>query len=320
MKTDFEQHIRNLFEHYSETPSPECWSKLSDNLDTISKLSTGSSNVSSIFTQIVKSSIGKIGIGIAVVGSITTSVYLLTKNNNDIVQDSANTTNIVENTQMVPTAENNVLTMDSPVDETAIPLPAEIENKTTKEKTTFSQNADIKTQMVKEDYAVAKEVPASVPANIHATESQAVPAKVVATEEKRNVNNQPYQTIPKNEASSSKQIEEEVFPVEETSKDDLIQNETEETEIRQPIFSIPNIFTPNGDNINDFFIIEQIPDIESSHLYIYNLSGRVLYEKMNYKNDWNGNHLPDGVYLYIYKFIYKGNEFIRKGTLTIKRR
>jgi gliding motility-associated-like protein len=221
---------------------------------------------------------------------------------------------------MVPTAENNVLTMDSPVDETAIPLPAEIENKTTKEKTTFNQNADIKTQTVKEDFAVAKEAPASVPVNIHSTESQAIPANVVTTEEKKNIDNQPHQAIRTNEPSSSKRIEEEVFPVEETSKDDFIENEAEETEIRQPIFSIPNIFTPNGDNINDFFVIEQIPDIELSHLYIYNLSGRVLYEKMNYKNDWNGNHLPDGVYLYIYKFVYKGNEFIRKGTLTIKRR
>lgn len=318
MKTDFEQHIHNLFEHYSETPSPECWSKLSNNLDTLSKVMTGSSDVSSIFTQIVKSSIGKIGIGIAVVGSITTSVYLLTKNNDDVIQKAANTTNIVENTKMVPTAENNVITMDSPVDETAIPLPAETENKFAKQ-TTESHQQKQENKEVKDVFAITKETTASVPTNFNTTEAQAVPTKVVTAEEKKSVVNQSHEITKTNETPSSKQFEEEVLPV-ETLKDDMIENEAEETEIRQPIFNIPNIFTPNGDNFNDFFVIEQIPDIESTHLYIYNLNGKVLYEKTDYKNDWNGNHLNDGVYLYIYKFVYKGNEFIRKGALTIKRR
>lgn len=317
MKTDFEQYIHNLFEHYSETPSPECWSKLSNNLDTLSKASTGSSDVSSIFTQIVKSSIGKIGIGIAVVGSITTSVYLLTKNNNDIIQESANTTNIVENTQMVPTA-NNVITMDTPVDKTAIPLPAETENKSVQQ-TKVSNRQKPENKEVKDVFADDKKAAASVTTNINSSETQENSTNIIPAKEKKDVVSQHYQAIEKNETPSSQQLEEEVLPVEEISKDNMIENEAEKTEMRQPIFSIPNIFTPNGDNINDFFVIEQIPDIESTHLYIYNLSGRVLFEKMDYKNNWNGNNLPDGVYLYIYKFIYKGNEFIRKGTLTIRR-
>ena len=65
--------------------------------------------------------------------------------------------------------------------------------------------------------------------------------------------------------------------------------------------------------------MELLPEIESSQLYIYSIQGKVLYHKKDYRNEFNGEHLPEGVYLYIYKFIYKGNEFIRKGTLTIKR-
>jgi gliding motility-associated-like protein len=73
---------------------------------------------------------------------------------------------------------------------------------------------------------------------------------------------------------------------------------------------IPNIITPNGDNINDYFKIKGI-DEESWILEIYNRWGTLIFESNNYQNDWNGENHSDGVYYYIlynqqYNLTYKG--------------
>ncbi|MBM3178651.1 MAG: gliding motility-associated C-terminal domain-containing protein [Bacteroidetes bacterium] len=60
---------------------------------------------------------------------------------------------------------------------------------------------------------------------------------------------------------------------------------------------IPNIFTPNNDNINDAFVIRNLP--RGSLLTITNRWGIVVYESKDYKNDWKGMGLPDGVYYYL---------------------
>jgi gliding motility-associated-like protein len=77
---------------------------------------------------------------------------------------------------------------------------------------------------------------------------------------------------------------------------------------------IPNIFTPNGDGINDFL---EIPCLDSGQytgnsLVVYNQWGDRVYEAEPYDNDpataWQGTlngeagkDLPDGVYFYIFK-------------------
>ncbi|WP_133159391.1 Ig-like domain-containing protein, partial [Solitalea longa] len=65
-------------------------------------------------------------------------------------------------------------------------------------------------------------------------------------------------------------------------------------------FMIPNVFTPNGDGVNDFFVIDGITDSENS-LFIYNRWGNEVYHSLNYKNDWNGSELPSGTYYYVLK-------------------
>lgn len=72
---------------------------------------------------------------------------------------------------------------------------------------------------------------------------------------------------------------------------------------------IPNIFTPNGDGINDYFEIgygeegQPINDLNeyflSHKLVIFNRWGRTVYESNNYRNDWDGGNLPDGTYFYV---------------------
>ncbi|MDQ3048313.1 MAG: gliding motility-associated C-terminal domain-containing protein [Bacteroidota bacterium] len=58
---------------------------------------------------------------------------------------------------------------------------------------------------------------------------------------------------------------------------------------------IPNIFTPNGDNLNDTFFINDLPP--NSKLEIFNRWGNLLYESQDYKNNWT--YSTDGVYYYL---------------------
>lgn len=77
--------------------------------------------------------------------------------------------------------------------------------------------------------------------------------------------------------------------------------------------SIPNAFSPNGDGINDAFIIECGTDI---HLSVFNSWGIELYTNENYKNDWmgtyNGTPIPDGTYFYGVKYKTDTDEIISK--------
>jgi gliding motility-associated-like protein len=59
---------------------------------------------------------------------------------------------------------------------------------------------------------------------------------------------------------------------------------------------IPNLITPNGDGKNDFFEITNLGygfDFE-----VYNRWGDRVYKKFNYKNEWGGEDLSDGVYYF----------------------
>ena len=71
-------------------------------------------------------------------------------------------------------------------------------------------------------------------------------------------------------------------------------------------------FSPNGDNVNDFFVIEGIQGYPNSELLIFNRWGEQVLKVANYQNDWFGQWegvtLPDGVYFY-YLDDGEGNEY-----------
>jgi len=67
---------------------------------------------------------------------------------------------------------------------------------------------------------------------------------------------------------------------------------------------VPQIITPNGDDINDYWEIEHIDYFELNNLKIFNRWGNEVYSASPYLNEWhgqskNGIDLPDGTYYYI---------------------
>ena len=66
-------------------------------------------------------------------------------------------------------------------------------------------------------------------------------------------------------------------------------------------FVFPNIITPNGDGINDFFKIKGLDEfVKNWSLDIYNREGRRVFHTDNYHNEWNAPDVTDGVYYYMF--------------------
>jgi gliding motility-associated-like protein len=63
------------------------------------------------------------------------------------------------------------------------------------------------------------------------------------------------------------------------------------------------VFSPNGDGIDDFWIIENIERYADASIMIFTSEGSTVFEAQPYNNDWNGvyngKNLPDGAYFYV---------------------
>jgi gliding motility-associated-like protein len=88
-----------------------------------------------------------------------------------------------------------------------------------------------------------------------------------------------------------------------------------------PGAEVKNVFSPNGDGINETWVIDDIKDNPINEVKVYAQGGKLIYSKVNYTNDWGGtfnnNPVPDGTYYYEIN-IYNGEKII-KGFLTIIR-
>ena len=87
---------------------------------------------------------------------------------------------------------------------------------------------------------------------------------------------------------------------------------------------IPNAFTPNGDGINDNWVIARGNCIMELQVSVYNRYGSLVYYSKNYQSDWGGTfkskQLPDGTYYYVAKAVKNNVDFgVYRGDLTILR-
>ncbi len=87
------------------------------------------------------------------------------------------------------------------------------------------------------------------------------------------------------------------------------------------IGKIINLFTPNGDGINDTWYIKGLNNFDDNEVFVYDIYGHLVFNQKAYKNDWKGTHngsdLPDGTYYYVIKF--SESDKIIKGSVDILR-
>jgi len=109
--------------------------------------------------------------------------------------------------------------------------------------------------------------------------------------------------------------------------DDNLENNTS-TVITYPTdFFIPDGFSPNGDGINDLFVIRGIFNYPNNKIVIFNRWGNKVYEASPYQNTWDGrsmfglrvggDELPVGTYFYVLDLMDGSPIF--KGTIYLNR-
>ncbi|MDR1181802.1 MAG: gliding motility-associated C-terminal domain-containing protein [Bacteroidales bacterium] len=70
----------------------------------------------------------------------------------------------------------------------------------------------------------------------------------------------------------------------------------------------PNIFTPNGDGLNDFFLVKTNMELTFFEITIYATNGKqVIFTSKNINQGWDGTYRgqlqPQGVYYYIIRYV-----------------
>ena len=91
--------------------------------------------------------------------------------------------------------------------------------------------------------------------------------------------------------------------------------------------NLPNVFSPNGDGVNDYFYPRQMltRGLTSFNMNIYNRWGQLVYQTNSIDGrGWDGNFnnipQPTGVYVYIIDATFKdGQVEHHQGNLTLLR-
>jgi gliding motility-associated-like protein len=92
-------------------------------------------------------------------------------------------------------------------------------------------------------------------------------------------------------------------------------------------FFIPDAFSPNGDGIDDYFVIKHSDGLKLN-IQVYNRWGELVYRSTDYQNNWDGKgvnsflgkDLPEGTYYYILLTTdASGDEKKYSGFITLRR-
>ncbi|TCC89347.1 T9SS type B sorting domain-containing protein [Pedobacter frigiditerrae] len=113
------------------------------------------------------------------------------------------------------------------------------------------------------------------------------------------------------------------YTVTVTNANSCIETKNYTVEVRDDFQAIKanNILTPNGDGVNDLWVIENIDMYPNNLVTIFDKAGRILFTQMGYKNSWdgtvNGSPLAEDTYYYVIDF--GTNRLKQKGFITIVR-
>ena len=90
--------------------------------------------------------------------------------------------------------------------------------------------------------------------------------------------------------------------------------------------NIMNVITPNGDNKNDYFMVEGVHEFEDSRLEVYDRWGRMIYSTDNYRaglengkpdDVFDADGFADGTYFYVINV--NSGECVQSGTIEVLR-
>ncbi|MBO4773917.1 MAG: gliding motility-associated C-terminal domain-containing protein [Bacteroidales bacterium] len=295
MGTSFEKQIRTLLDGYQEQPPQHCWDSLSGQLDALhgaQAAGTGAQGAAkagrTMLRQALSRTAARIVIGAAAAGGIGVGGYLLLRQPagsqpEAVISATLPDTGAATIPQYIEAAENNA--------------PERVADNTT-----FHEGVP---------YHLLTEQAAGSPTAENSILGQTADATAAtpALQPQQPAEETRTEMVTKHAGTAPTP---KVTEKQEAAAD-------EEPRPEQPELHIPNVISPNGDNINDYFVIGNIALTTRNQLTIYTRNGKVVYDRKDYDNSWNAENLPAGTYLYWFSFEYAGHEFMRQGSVTVIR-
>ena len=289
------EQISQLLKDAEAQPSAQCWERLSEQLCTLPSAAAAGSIAGKVVLKHGLSMWAKGGIGFAAAAIVATAAILFIPSAEEPA--SVQQTPVPAATEM-PDSPRTVLAdtviMASPVQPTRL-------HKTVKKdpiQHSEMQNGNgvqpplltIEEESAQQT-AVQNELPASSVMATQTVASQVIVSEVV---EKSAVQDSPTMTV-------QPSVQEE--------------NEMSVAEVN---LEIPNVITPNGDGVNDIFVIQHLEECSQHYLIIKNQAGKQVLATQHYGNDW-GRDADEGTYFY--QLSYKMGEVTkyRNGIITVIR-
>lgn len=281
--------IEKLFENYTEEPSSNCWNVVSQRLDAVmpagSSASSGASSGTSAFTKFMTTIAGKSIAIVSAVAIVGVSLY--------VVSNRPETTSI-SSTQPATVSEKQINNN-------------KIDNRQTDNLLYPKSKQSVITQSVPNKATTVNstdnsQIIAEKPANIVSNNS----TPILASAPKINY------FSPTINPDSTIHSEEPLAREDSLENDtELTQNNNTSTEKEKTVATIPsqnttqsnlvfpNVFTPNGDGVNDYFVIKNIESLAQQKFVVVNAAGQKVFEANNYQNNWDASNVPDGAYFYV---------------------
>jgi gliding motility-associated-like protein len=316
-------NIKDIMEQMQEIPSPRCWESIASQLPAAGAAAGGSTAATAAKGAM---SAGKIA---AIIGSASAVVAIVTGTTIAILTHEPAT-----ESQSTSSNQTEISVIDSissiSADNTDIYV---VENET--ESQTPIQNAPLTDKSNKEDeHPTINTSTSSNTVELASTPSHSVPTAPAASSNiaissastsstSPNTNTQNTQTQ-NNTVNTTPQTQQN--SKNEESADNVTENNSE-TSInpddfaysRPVVIEIPNIFTPNGDGVNDLFVIKGLENCEKRMLIVKDQKGQTVFQSNRYDNNWDGANLPNGSYYYQFSYSINNINEMRKGVILIRR-
>ena len=281
-------NIDNIFRKLkvSEKEAPDIWDKIETELNNSNNIA----NDNAMKQGIEKSSINKafhLTTTIKTIGIITATaiagvgIYLIVDNN---LQDKTTANEIV--------VKNNTPTINQePVSIIPADTQNKIDNKSTEQILLLIDNKKLKKETTND---------IDIEYNINDVTYEALEKNDYTIEPIKN-NTTTSGLIKNNKIDIVSNDEDKVSPIEE--------------EI--PNFLPSNVVTPNGDGINDYFVINKVEKFLDNSLIILDSRGKIIYRRESYNNDFPKTNIPIGTYFYKFEYTCSGERITKSGSITV---
>ena len=288
--------IKDILTQHEVTPSPDCWDKISGRLDVVMPQGAEqavSQAATSSTGHVLGSLTAKIVAGVIGAAAVATVVTVAVTGNKD-PQPVEDPQVIVTDTTDDIRDNGDTITYDSddskPVTPAVLKYPED----------PYSSSANVPTSADNQSAQKNMQVPEQVEATPHLPHLPPSPSSPHAPLSPLSPHAPSSPTPEKSQPTAARPIAQAV------QQDPVVQNLPEDAvDWTPPVkLEIPNVFTPNGDGVNDKFVIDGLENCIQRQLVVRNRAGQMVYRNNSYENTWDGGDCPDGMYKY--QFTYKG--------------